>query len=384
MNTFVVHPNPSGSQSDLLIKLLSEHGRKAIVAQSLESVRKHSAYGKGRSFVFMPDQSGDASLVDAAIRFAETESPESYVVYVADTMSAEAYKRLVRANAGEWIKWDSLAQEINDVLHAGGASQTGAPADGATIISFLPAKGGVGNTTLALETGVYLASSKKRDGRVAVLDLNFQSSTLADYVDLEPRFDIGEFIDRPERLDSQLIEILANKHPTQVDVFSSPPRFALSQNIHGDVIFALLDEIGKRYSFVLLDLPNHWQPWFDNVLQGSSAVVVTGEGTVPSVRQIASKQKHLDELNIEADRSAIVVNSCATNLFGGISRKSEIERTFVGRRVFYVPRDTASAAEAANTGRPMMQTGPRRSIGKSIRRVGNWIETLHARPGSSS
>ncbi|KLK92631.1 hypothetical protein AA309_13105 [Microvirga vignae] len=374
--TFVIQPNSSASQDDLLVKQLAGLGRRANVAQSLNEVRKHPDYGKGKSFVFVPNEAGDASLADAAIRFAEAESQNAFVVYITDTMSADAYKRLVRTNAGEWIKWDNLLQEIKDVFHGAGGTQTGSATDSATIISFLPAKGGVGNTTLALETGVYLASTQKRDARVAVLDLNFQSSTLADYVDLEPRFDIAEFIDRPERLDAQLVEILSNKHSTQVDIFSCPPRLALSHDMQAEVIFALLDEISKKYTYVLLDLPNYWHPWFDNVLQGASAVIVTGEGTVPSIRQIANKQKHLDELSIGPDRAAIVINGCQTNFLGRIDRKSEIERTFAGRQVFFVRRDTDAVTEAANTGRPMMQTSPRSSIGKNIRRIGSWIESI--------
>lgn len=376
--TFVIQPNLSASQYELLVKQLAGFGRKANVAQSLDNVRKHSDYGKGKSVVFVPNEAGDASLADAVIRFAEAENRDAFVVYVADTMSADAYKRLIRTNGGEWIKWDNLSQEIKDVFHRAGSTQTGSTTDSATIISFLPAKGGVGNTTLALETGVYLASTRKREARVAVLDLNFQSSTLADYVDLEPRFDIAEFIDRPERLDAQLVGILSNKHSTQVDIFSCPPRFALSHNMQAEVIFALLDEISKEYTYVLLDLPNYWHPWFDNLLQGACAVVVIGEGTVPSIRQITNKQKYLDELSIAPDREAIVINSCETNFLGRIARKSEIEKTFAGRQIFFVRRDTNAAAEAANTGRPMMQTSPRSSIGKNIRRIGSWIESIRA------
>lgn len=376
--TFVIQPSSSAVQDNLLVKQLAELGRKANVAQSLDNVRKHSDYGKEKSVVFVPNESGDPLLADAAIRFAEAESHNAFVVYVADSMSGDAYKRLVRTNAGEWIKWNNLSQEINDVFHGAGGTQTRSVVDSSTIISFLPAKGGVGNTTIALETGVYLASTRKRDARVAVLDLNFQSSTLADYVDLEPRFDISEFIDRPERLDAQLIEILSNRHSSQVDIFSCPPRLALSHNMQSEVIFALLDEISKKYTYVLLDLPNYWHPWFNNVLQGASAVVVTGEGTVPAIRQITNKQRHLDELSIGPDRAAIVINGCQTGFLGRIERKSEIEKTFAGWPIFFVRQDTNAATEAANTGRPIMQSSPRSSIGKNIRRIGSWIESMRA------
>lgn len=384
MSTFVIQPNSDASQGHRLVEHLAGLGRKANIAQSLDNVRRHTDYGRGKSFVLVPNESGDISLADAAIRFAEAENQDAFVVYIADTMSADAYKRLVRTNAGEWIKWDNLSQELKDVFQVAGGAQTGSGSESATIISFLPAKGGVGNTTLALETGVYLASNRKSGTRVAVLDLNFQSSTLADYVDLEARFDIAEFIDRPERLDAQLVDILSNKHSSQVDIFSCPPRRELSHAMQAEVIFILLDELSRKYTYVLLDLPNHWQPWFDNVLRGASAVVVTGEATVPSVRQITNKQKHLDDLSIGPDRAVIVINGCETNFLGRVARKSEIERAFGGWQVFFVRRDTNAATEAANTGRPMMQTSPNSAIGKNIRRIGGWIEATRSRSLSAS
>jgi pilus assembly protein CpaE len=363
----------------LVLRLLADRGRSAHSVHALHEAREHSDYGADRCFVFVPDTSGDPALAAEVLRFAEAESRRAFVIYVADAMSADAYKRLIRTGAGEWMTWKTVGSEIGEVLSRAGTAEPEPPVVGATIVSFLPSKGGVGNTTLALETGIHLASGKKRsNARVAVLDLNFQSSTLADYLDLEPRFDIVEIMDRPERLDSQLIDIFSSKHSSNVDIFSSPSRLGTSQNIRGEVIFALLDEVCRKYSFVLLDLPNQWHPWMDNVLLGSSAIAVTGEATVPSLRQIVNKQKYLDDLSIERDRAATIVNACDTNFLGRISRKSEIDRTLAGRQIFYVRRDTASAMEAANTGRPMMQAARNRPISKNIRRVGDWIQSIAA------
>lgn len=379
MRAYVVHSDSSDPRASLLTKLLKQYGHETVLVLTLGDVREHPRYTADRCLVILPDTSNDVALADDAIRFAEAEGRQSFVIYIADTMAAESYKRLVRSGAGEWITWEALTRELVEVLRNAESTQSPLSGESAMIISFLPSKGGVGNTTLSLEAGIYLASDKQNRPRVAVLDLNFQSSTLADYVDLEPRFDIAEIMDRPERLDGQLVDIFASKHPSNVDIFSSPPRLVPSQNIKPEVIFALLDEIGKRYSFVLLDLPNQWQPWLDNVLQGSSAIIVTGEPTVPSIRQAVNKQKHLDSLSIERDRAAIVMNCCETGILGRIPRKSELEQTFAERKIFYVRRDVATAAEAANTGQPMMMAAPNQAVSKDIRRVGDWIHLVRAK-----
>src|SRR5215211_4994289 len=76
----------------------------------------------------------------------------------------------------------------------------------ATIYTFLPASGGVGLTTLAIETAMQLL---KGDGgqkaSTCLVDLDFQHGSCCDYLDLEPRLDLDEIEPRPDRLDRQLL-----------------------------------------------------------------------------------------------------------------------------------------------------------------------------------
>ena len=76
------------------------------------------------------------------------------------------------------------------------------------IYTFMPAAGGVGTTTLALQTAFQLHNSVARGASTCVVDLNFQQGACAEYLDLEPRFDIAEIENQPERLDRQLLDVM--------------------------------------------------------------------------------------------------------------------------------------------------------------------------------
>jgi pilus assembly protein CpaE len=67
----------------------------------------------------------------------------------------------------------------------------------AKIYTFLPAVGGAGVTTLALQSAMLLLNSGP-GGRssTCLVDLDFQHGACADYLDLEPRLNLSE-IDRP-------------------------------------------------------------------------------------------------------------------------------------------------------------------------------------------
>jgi pilus assembly protein CpaE len=374
----ILHPDPNDERITLLARLLTRLGVEATILKSTGEVRKRVSSGADRHLLVIADDDPSSSLAGPAVDLAASSAGNLFVIYVADTMPVEAYKRLVRTDAGEWVKWQALPRELGEIVRSFHAIKARAPArEAATIVSFFPSKGGVGNTTLAVESAVAMVQRNKalRD-RVAVVGLDFQGGTLGDALDLPSRFDIAEILARPDRLDAQLVDIFASKHASSVDIFSCVQHFGEGIEIPPEVIFALLDQIGSKYDIVILDLPSQWQPWTDNVLLGSSAIVVTGESTVPGLRQVANRLTHLDALGVTGETVSVSINRCQTGMFGRIARRADIERALPDREIHYVAADPALAAEAANTGQPMVQLGPRRPVSKTIRRVGDWIQTL--------
>jgi len=92
---------------------------------------------------------------------------------------------------------------------------TATEATEAQIYTFLPAVGGAGVTTLALQSAMLLLNSGERGkSSTCLVDLDFQHGACADYLDLEPRLNLGEIEPRPERLDRQLLEVMLSHHPT--------------------------------------------------------------------------------------------------------------------------------------------------------------------------
>lgn len=366
-----------------LVQVLQQLGHPAsIVADWRDAGAKQSRTRDSR-LIIVPDTSEDAKLAEDAVSYLAAVQDRSFLVYIANTIAPDVYKRLMRTERGEWISWQAIRDELADLIAKVDHSTTEGAA--ATIVSFLPSAGGVGNTTLAVETGFCLAAGKKKDSaRVAVIDLNFQASTLADLLDLEPRLDVSELVERPERLDDRLIDVFTSHHSEHLDVFSSPTRFDGPEAVNSKVVFSLLDGISKRYDFILVDLPHHWSPWVDNVLQGSDAIIVTGGSTVPTIKQLTKRVQHLESLTIPPERTQVVVNQCQVTFLGTIPRKPHIERVLSGGSPIYVRQDTAIAGQAANTGRPMMEIAPRHSVCKSIRQIAQWVRTVDNRSGAPS
>ena len=326
-----------------------------------------------RPLVLVAHTAGEPVAASDVARFAGEQRGHAFTVYVADTVAPDDYKALVRTGSADWIQWQSGGQELRELaarLHGAEAVERTA-----RVLSFLPSKGGVGNTTLVVETAACLAARSKRGGRIAILDLNLQGGTVADALDIEPRFDVAEIVGRPERLDEQLVDVFTSRYSERLDVFASPARRIGPDDLEPGIVFAFIDSISSRYELILFDLPQHWLPWTDSLLQGSDAVVVSGGTNVPALRRLTAKLDYLRELAVPEARTATVLNGAEVDVFGRVARRAEIEGVLGGRRCFYVRRDGGTVDEAANVGRPLMELAPGSRIGRDIRHLADWIET---------
>ena len=354
-------------------------GLNPAASPSLAALRDDKRLANAsRYLVLLPGTaSTPLNLVEAAA-FAKEAGSQAFVVCLADVVAPDDYKRLVRTGAAEWITWRDYQDELRDIVTR--LSTDVAPGRAATVLSFLPSKGGVGNTTLVIEVATHLSTRRKRGGfRVAILDLNLQGGTVADALDVEPRFNVTEIMDRPERLDEQLIDVFTSRYSKGLDIFASPVSRIGLNTIRPEVIFTVIDSIASRYDILLFDLPSYWSSWTDALLQGSDAVVVSGGDSVPALRRLAATLDHVEGLAVPEAKLAAVVNAVETDLLGRVGRRGVIEKTLAKRRVFFVRRDGASAAKALDVGRPLLSVGRSTGIARDIRHVTEWVESTAER-----
>jgi pilus assembly protein CpaE len=97
-------------------------------------------------------------------------------------------------------------------LLAAPAEETPASADASQIVTFVPAMGGVGATSLAIETALQMMrAGPGKQGRTCIVDLDLQAGSCAEYLDLEARLDLSEIGPHPERIDYQLLDVMFSR-----------------------------------------------------------------------------------------------------------------------------------------------------------------------------
>jgi pilus assembly protein CpaE len=240
----------------------------------------------------------------------------------------------------------------------------------AEIFTFLPASGGVGVTTLAIQTALLLLGTQPKGAlSTCLVDLDFQQGSCADYLDLEPRLDLDEIEPRPERLDAQLLEVMLSHHASGLAVVCAPNRPAEMRSFDPAVVTRLLDLVSVRFKYVVLDLPRTWFPWTDSVLVGSNRAYIVAEATVPGLRHANALISAIKQRLGEAAQPQVIVNRFEQRMLGPGLRRADIEQALGGARAATLPNDYRLVREAIDRGVPLGEIKPRNAIAAELRKL---------------
>lgn len=255
----------------------------------------------------------------------------------------------------------------------------------AQIYSFLPAVGGAGVTTLAIQTAMLLLNSGQR-GKVStcLVDLDFQHGACADYLDLEPRLNLSEIEPRPERLDRQLLEVMLSHHGSGLAVIAAPNQPAEMRSFDPDVVTRLLDLVSSNFDYVVFDTPRTWFSWTDSVLLGSNKLFIVSETTVPGLRHAKQLVDAIRERLGDGPKPQVIINRFEQRMFSPGLKKSDIEHALGDCFAATIPNNYNLVREAIDRGVPLddIKSGnkitaelrklilPQSSVGKPARESG--------------
>lgn len=315
-------------------------------------------------------------LIDISGRYRE----QAFFILVSKEISASDYKRLLRSGGLDWTSADASVQEILEIIsrQRPTLSDAGAQSKKPTVVAFLPSAGGVGNTTIALEVAIQSKVAKaSRPWRTCYVDLDFQTSHACDFLDLEPRLQIQEIIDQPERLDQQLFDLFASHHASGLDVFAAPRSHMDLCTINLTALDLFLGMISTSYDYVFIDLPVTWFGWTVPVLENSDVIMVTGLNTIPGLRQLKGTVEAASEVKKPSAQISIVLNRVKQSLFGGIERRAHADSVLAGQELFFV-REDPDAIDRLNTGTSAAQTKSGRAV-KDFAALASYCSDIKAR-----
>ncbi|MET0773340.1 MAG: AAA family ATPase [Candidatus Limnocylindrales bacterium] len=236
---------------------------------------------------------------------------------------------------------------------------------GLRLLAFFAAKGGVGSTTIAVNTAICLAARGART--VALIDLDPWWGQVATQLDMAPRMSVAELArDMAGADDLETVRAYALQHPSGVSVFTSPIRPDTSTPPTTEQLECVLDALGAGYDYVVVDAGSALDERAQVVLGRADRVVICVTPDIPAVRATRMLIEQLAEYEAPTERHVVVLN----HIFAAEVVKTEDLRRSLQLPVDdEIPYDPILFLKAANEGIPVVISAPSSPPAQAFRRL---------------
>jgi pilus assembly protein CpaE len=264
-----------------------------------------------------------------------------------------------------------LMARIKALLARGGpiaakTSSTDAPTLGRLCL-FYPAKGGVGTTTIAINTAIALAREMRR--RTALIDANLQFGDLRVFLDLGlDTPSIVNAINEPD-LDLDLFRKLIVHHRAGIELLLAPPSPASAdivmerQRQAPAVLTNLLGLARRLYDYTLVDMSQNIDDFNLQLFDEADVIYLVMTADLSCLKNVPLVLETMDSLGYEKGKVQLVLNR--SNAYTGINISNA--ESALGRKIdYHVINEYRGAISALNSGEPFMSSRPDSALGKSV------------------
>ena len=191
----------------------------------------------------------------------------------------------------------------------------------APVIAVQKCVGGAGATTLATHLADAMSRELGRDARACVIDLDLQAGDVASYLETGSKKSLIDLVEAGARLDDELFKSVAVAGRKTFDVIAAPTDIVPIEEIELGALNAVVALARRKYDVVLFDMPASLTNWAMSTLLAADAVLLVGNSSIASLRQVKRKLQLLQGFDYRPDRVAIALNNEASGMFKKLDRR---------------------------------------------------------------
>lgn len=311
------------------------------------------------------DVDGQSDTVGIATRLVGLIGADSKLIIIGSANDVSLYRNMLSIGVVDYIVKPLNVDVLNQALAAAlrGHTPTKAENREAKIIVVVGVRGGVGATTLAINTGWILAHEMKLSCALLDLDMQFGTSALA--LDLEPGRGLRDIVNSPHRVDGLMI---ASSMVNESDLFSVlGAEEAVDEFVPMDAgaITALLKEMKGNFDFIIVDLPRHLLASQKRLLTAAHHIIVVTELSLAGIRDTLRVKTAINNLSCTGVLSVVAARVNTTH--AGQVDTAAFEKGAQIKIHMTIPEDHKSIAQAANSGKALGSTATQAPVTKAIR-----------------
>jgi pilus assembly protein CpaE len=230
---------------------------------------------------------------------------------------------------------------------------------------FYPAKGGVGTTTIAINTAIALARELRR--RTSLIDANLQFGDLRVFLDLG--LDTASIVNAINEPDLDLFRKLMVRHRSGVDLLLAPPSpeaadVVVERQRQSPAVLNLVVSLARRlYDFTLVDMSQAIDDFNLQLFDEADVIYVVMTADLSCLKNVRLVLETMDSLGYQKSKVQLVLNR--SNAYTGINVSNA--ESALGRKIDYqIINEYRGAISALNSGEPFMSSRPESTLGRSV------------------
>jgi pilus assembly protein CpaE len=218
-----------------------------------------------------------------------------------------------------------------------------------SILSFFGAKGGVGTTTLAVHLAMYLVQCHGK--RTLLIDNHAELGHVSVYLGLDgSRFHFNEVVRNVSRLDSELLQGFVAKHPSGLDVLSSPDVCGNFSVLDPEAVSKTLEFLRTEYDFVILDCDTAVDENALSIIDISTRVYLVATPEIGAIRDLSRYVDNLMQIDYTTEKMHVVINRFSSRYAVSVEQIEKAIRLPIAIRL---PNSYTELVRSVNLGEPV-------------------------------
>ena len=380
---------PDPTFADLIRATLEGAGHPVTVVDDPEQAIK-LASDHALVMVDVPDAGAPDGIV-ARLR-EPSEQGQRLILGVAQGDDIEERIRLIEAGADDVIvkpfdgtelegKVEALLVRLRRRGDMPGAVGAGLGPAGRRVIVFFSPKGGVGTTTLAVNTAIALAEG--RPGRVALIDLDLQWGQVSTHLDLRPKATIAELTRDAQAMDEpSLIKTYMEHKEPGLDVLCAPLNPENGPLVTAEHVSRLTTGLRSTYDLVIIDAASTLDDRTQAAFEAADVVVFTAAPEIAALKALHTLLETLSETGAAVGKTVFVLN----HVFGREMLKlQDIENSLAAKITLEIPHEPVLYLKAVNEGIPVVRGAPKSAPAERLNRLATLLAgSTDKAPGGAS
>jgi len=263
------------------------------------------------------------------------------------------------------------------------------------LVAFFSPKGGVGTTTLAVNTAVLLAGGGAPapattngaepaipTSRVLLVDLDLQFGQVATHLNLTPRFDLaGLATDEQALADPELARSYLTIHSSGLAVLAAPARPEADFRVSVEHVQRIFELFRPSFDHVIVDLGSRLDPRALWVLEQADAHAFVLFPEIAALRGMSLLMAMLADTTPLQARTLLVVNHVFPK---ELLKTRDVQNLLHAKPAAEVPYTEVEIIRSVNEGVPLVMARPASAAAAAMRRLAQAVIGIEAPAGTAA